>query len=317
CYSAKRVHLNLVKKHPNLLPARQKRPARPQSFGDSRKAIKIYRALKNTHSSAATGSPRAGSSGGRARTVSASSQSRSACGGGGRARTVSTDSRVYRKPTPKSRREAEDKRRRTSTPKAKKSANNTLAMSTNVSADEVVVDGVVHSMLDAVLTDDNMSQESNTGANKDSQEPAMYSSDVSISENEYNFCEFSVSSDDSDTDKDFKPSVYYKNKIKIPVSVRIHIWKSIRRSSKTLAIKSKLFKTDIRAQTQHVRWQSAPLKASRLKVFGDNPYFSVVILALISVASAQFVSNYPSTYGSVNPIVSQNLVPHVNHNYQY
>jgi len=31
-------------------------------------------------------------------------------------------------------------------------------------------------------TDDNMSQESNTGANKDSQEPAMYSSDVSISE---------------------------------------------------------------------------------------------------------------------------------------
>jgi hypothetical protein len=45
--------------------------------------------------------------------------------------------------------------------------------------------------------------------------------------------------------------------------------------------------------------------------------FSAVILALISVASAQFVSNYPSTYGSVNPIVSQNLVPHVNHNYQY
>jgi len=39
--------------------------------------------------------------------------------------------------------------------------------------------------------------------------------------NEYNFCEFSGSSDDSDTDKDFKPSVYYKNKIKIPVSVRI------------------------------------------------------------------------------------------------
>jgi len=150
CYSAKRVHLNLVKKHPNLLPARQKRPARPQSFGDSRKAIKIYRALKNTHSSAATGSPRAGSSG-RARTVSASSQSRSACGGGGRARTVCMDSRVYRKPMPKSRLEAEDKRRRTSTPKAKKSGNNTLAMSTNVSADEVVVDGVVHSMLDAVV----------------------------------------------------------------------------------------------------------------------------------------------------------------------
>ncbi|CAG2175928.1 unnamed protein product, partial [Oppiella nova] len=214
CYSAKRVHLNLVKKHPNLLPARQKRPARPQSFGDSRKAIKIYRALKNTHSSAAaTGSPRAGSSG-RARTVSASSQNQSA--GGGRARTVSTDSRVYRKPMPKSRREAEDKRRRTSTPKAKKLVNNTLAMSTDVSADQVVVDGVVHSMLDAVSTDDNMSQESNTGANKDSQEPAMYSSDVSISENEYNFCEFSGSSDDSDTDKDFKPSVYYKNKIKIP-----------------------------------------------------------------------------------------------------
>ncbi|CAG2175927.1 unnamed protein product, partial [Oppiella nova] len=54
------------------------------------------------------------------------------------------------------------------------------------------------------------------------------------------------------------------------------------------------------------------------KLFPRNRYimFSAVILALISVASAQFVSNYPSTYGSVNPIVSQNLVPHVNHNYQ-
>ena len=49
CYSAKRVHLNQRKKHPNCLPAPHKRlPKRPQSFGDSVRNLKIFKALSNT-----------------------------------------------------------------------------------------------------------------------------------------------------------------------------------------------------------------------------------------------------------------------------
>ena len=49
CYSAKRVHLNMKKKHPNCLPTPHKRlPKRPQSFGDSAKTLKIFKALSNT-----------------------------------------------------------------------------------------------------------------------------------------------------------------------------------------------------------------------------------------------------------------------------
>jgi len=44
--------------------------------------------------------------------------------------------------------------------------------------------------------------------------------------------------------------------------------------------------------------------------------YSVLIFALISVASAQFVSKYPSTYG-VNPVVHQTAVPHVGYNYGF
>ena len=48
CYSAKRVHLNMRKKYPNCLPAAHKRlPKRPQSFGDSAKTLKIFKALRN------------------------------------------------------------------------------------------------------------------------------------------------------------------------------------------------------------------------------------------------------------------------------
>jgi hypothetical protein len=49
CYSAKRVHLNTRKKHPNLLPVPHKRvPKQPQSFGHAVKQLKMFKAMTNS-----------------------------------------------------------------------------------------------------------------------------------------------------------------------------------------------------------------------------------------------------------------------------
>ncbi|CAG2115092.1 unnamed protein product, partial [Medioppia subpectinata] len=224
CYSAKRVHLNLVKKHPNLLPAPHKRLARPQSFGDSAKQLRIYRALKNTHS-------RTPFTYGSVQALSAPSASVSpplppdpthpTPRGSTISYTPHTLNDKPRKPLfLKAKKAAAAQRRKTSTPKKrpKSTLNSAPLMSafnerTNRAIDDTMKEG-------ATPDRNSSSQENryNTCNDNCGPDPQMYSSDVSISENEYNFINVSdeSSGDDSEVDPDFKTSTYYKYKIKIP-----------------------------------------------------------------------------------------------------